>query len=393
MAAKKSSKSASKKSAKRGDRRAAPDLSVLGEHPTPDLFPVMSYFRQHTDAVPEAMDVYFSTIEATPEGQPDQASEDALLGTFMEWFIFDYQLPGGQTPLSHYALVAPSRTPEQRATAELLRQAAATQFFSLFWLRAADKAAGTLTLQDAASGVTYEVFDEDEAAKLAGREGALVATRLMRQGEEWRIPLGSVLSRDGLDEERFSRTASELAEMGGGIGFIDAVRLELGSVDPAVPAAKAPTGEAGGTGAAGVSGAGDADANAADAGVAGASRPAAGVPQVALDGPADQVPGVTVPPEHRGAALMDAAKYYGLLRRDLDLRPTWEDIAEAVRTCPAGRDAHDVVTDLFGADAQDLNHLTDDEFAELMDAFLMAWNLLPHDSLGGRSVAEVYQGR
>lgn len=409
-------------------RRRQVDLSVLGPHPLPDYFPVIRYFREHTGDVPAAMDRFYSAVGTSPEVEADQSLSDQLLGNFVEWFVFEYRLADGRTPLQHYALCAPARTPEQRATAELLRQSVASQLFSLFWVRSADAACGTLTLQDATVGTTYEVYDRMLASDLAGhvpaqpaavdagegatsagdadadageaadapndhdRTASLVATRLVCLDGEWRCPMGAVLIRHGMDETRFSQMLATLAETGSGVGFLDAVMVELGDPDALTPGVSAARGTGGPEGERRCeeSTGEDESKNAADGTPEGAHQTP---PLVVLDGPSSEVPGMDTPPEQRAAQLLDAAKLYGLLRRDFDLEPTWGELTEAVRACPIEREAKDVVAGLFGANDHGLDHLDDDAFNDLMYAFLVAWGLVGRDALDGRSLAEVYQGR
>ena len=179
-------------SKKRAARREA-DLSILGEHPHLDFYPVVSYFRQRGgDEVSQAMEEFYTAVGTSPDTRASKQMQDELLGSFVEWFVFEHGLEGGHTPLEHYALVAPRRTSKERAQAELLRQSADSQLFSLFWARAADKAAGTVRLADAVNGAAFDVYDEELADEVAGAPGVagldgtaaaggstLVATRLV----------------------------------------------------------------------------------------------------------------------------------------------------------------------------------------------------------------------
>ena len=360
-------------SKKRASRRREADLSVLGEHPRLDYFGVMTYFRTRGgDEVPAAMEEFYTAVGTSPDTRASQQMQDELLASFVEWFVFEWRLENGQTPLEHYALAAPRRTPEERAQAEVLRQSAASQLFSLFWVRSADEAAHVVRLEDAVNGATFDVYDEDLAHEMAAPAGkgapdaaggTLVATRLVCVAGEWRCPIGALLVRRDMDEQGFSATLSELTDAGGTVDFLDAARLEYGDTryldEPA-----------GGEGA--------------DGGQA--------APQVVLDGPASEVPGMDVAPEERMASVAEAARLYGLLARDFALEPTWADVVGAVRTRGEGADAHDVMDALFHVSAGGTDVLDDAAFQDLTYCFLIAWNLLPHDELGGKSPAEVYQG-
>lgn len=357
-------------SKKRASRRREADLSVLGEHPRLDYFGVMTYFRTRGgDEVPAAMEEFYTAVGTSPDTRASQQMQDELLASFVEWFVFEWKLESGQTPLEHYALAASRRTPEERAQAEVLRQSAASQLFSLFWVRSADDAAHVTRLEDAVNGATFDVYDEDLAHEMATAPGeaapaggTLVATRLVCVAGEWRCPIGALLVRRGMDERDFSATLAGLTDAGGVVSFLDAACLEYG------------------------------DARFLDESAGGEDADGKPAPQVVLDGPASEVPGMDVAPEERTSAIAEAARLYGLLARDFSLEPTWADVATAVRTRGEGADAHDVMDALFHVSSGGTDALDDVAFQDLTYCFLIAWNLLPHDELAGKSPAELYQG-
>lgn len=187
--------------------------------------------------------------------------------------------------------------------------------------------------------------------------------------------------RYDLDEETFASSFKRTWDMGQQIGYLDMALVELGGtgVSSAQPDAAAPF-EVDATQFACV----DCEPEPSPA------RPA---PRVVLDGPASEVPGMTVAPERREGALMDAARLYGLLARDFSLTPTWADVIETVRTRKDNEEAADVVRNLFGPNAEALNSLDDAAFQDMLYCIILAWNLLPHDVFDGKSPAEIYNGR
>ncbi|MBS5451485.1 MAG: hypothetical protein KHY83_02890 [Coriobacteriia bacterium] len=340
--AKKQGKSRPGKASKRGS------VAALGAHPELDFRSVVAYFAQRSGELDGAYGRFLSEVDPSSAAQNDAGAQHRLARAFAEWFVFDYHLANDRTPLEHFVVCAPAKT--DRAVVELFRQVAATQFFSLFWVRSIDAAAKTVTLEDLCGGATYAVYDARLSSSLRA-PGGLVALRLAQAAGEWRCPWEAALYREGLEEGRFGDAVARLAEMGRRVDLIDILHLTFGSAGDGAPADPART--------------------TADAGS----------------------PGIDVPPEQRAAYLARCQESYEQLARAHGLTVGWGDIVRAIRTCPGDRVAHDVVEQLFGADASALGHVDDDTFAQLMGAFLGAWNLVPHNYLDGKSPAEVYQGR
>lgn len=393
----------SKSKSKKGAARGGADLLVPGSHPAVSLAPAFAYFAQGAGAGPDiTREAYTQFVRALGLAGCPVAAD--VQRAFVTWFLLEYRLSSGKTPLAHYALCAPRRTAQERVQAEVMRQVADTSRFGLFWVRAADASLGTLELDGAHDGAAYTVHDRACAARVAeapGFESAagnpgranLLAAHLAQVAEEWRLPAGILAIRCDVDEAAFASTLEQTRAAGQQIGFMDMAIAEFGR--PGAPAGQAAPGAA-----AAASAEGEphpfwelpkgAPAPAPDAAPMQLHRPA---PRVVLDGPASEVPGMTVPPERREGALMDAARLYGLLARDFSLVPTWADIVEAVRNRADGEEAGDVVRRLFGPNAEALAPLDDAAFEDLLYCVILAWNLLPHDVFDGKSPAEVYNGR
>ena len=272
-----------------------------------------------------------------------------------------------------------------------------TQRFGLFWVRAADRHAGTLELEDAHDGTAYTVHDRACAAEVADAPGferalaqegqaSLMATHLAEVAGEWRLPAGVLALRYDLDEAAFAASFKQTWDTGQDIGFLDMALVELGGSSSSADRAAAAVASA-------LDGV---DATQFACEMSEAERPAAPqrpAPRVVLDGPASEVPGMTVAPERREGALMDAARLYGLLARDFSLAPTWADVIETVRTRKEEEEAADVVRNLFGPNAEALAPLDDTAFQDMLYCIILAWNLLPHDVFDGKSPAEIYNGR
>lgn len=350
---------ASRRAAGRSSVGGGPaDISELGAHPDLDFRPVVDYFAQRSTELDVAFARFTSQVDPSQEARSDAASQRALSNAFIEWFVFDSHLANGRTPLEHFVVSAPAKA--DRRVVELFRQVAATQLFSLFWVRAIDPAAHTVTLEDAADGATYEVYDARLGDTLPGARG-LMAVRLAQVAGEWRCPCDVAMYREIEHEEGFGSAVAELAGMGHKVGLIEIAHLLYGTPDDGVTG---PDGRV--------------------------ARGSGGVPRAAAEAGS---PGADVPPERRAAYLAGLRLDYARMAERYGLGVSWDGMAAAIKTCPGDRVAHDVVEQLFGAGAGDLDELDDDAFGDLMTIFLSAWNLLPHDYLDGHSPAEVIQGR
>lgn len=380
----------------KGKKRTASPLPA-GARPTISLTPVFAYFAQGAGGTPDIVRAAYGQFVRSL-GLTGDADDARVRRAFTTWFVLEYRLASGKTPLEHFALCAPRRTELERAQAEVLRQVAATQRFGLFWVRAADRHAGTLELEDAHDGAVYTVHDRTRAAEVADAPGferalaqegqaSLMATHLAEVAGEWRLPAGVLALRYDLDEAAFAASFKQTWDTGQDIGFLDMALVELdGSSSPADRAVAAVASALDGV-----------DATQFACEMSEAERPAAApqrpAPRVVLDGPASEVPGMTVAPERREGALMDAARLYGLLARDFSLAPTWADVIETVRTRKEEEEAADVVRNLFGPNAEALAPLDDAAFQDMLYCIILAWNLLPHDVFDGKSPAEIYNGR
>lgn len=379
----------------KGKKRTASPLPA-GARPTISLTPVFAYFAQGAGGAPDIVRTAYGQFVRSL-GLTGDTDDARVRRAFTTWFVLEYRLASGKTPLEHFALCAPRRTELERAQAEVLRQVANTQRFGLFWVRAADRHAGTLELEDAHDGTAYTVHDRTRAAEVADAPGferslaqegqaSLMAAHLAEVAGEWRLPAGVLALRYGLDEAAFAASFKQTWDTGQDIGFLDMALVELGgSSSPADRAATAVASALDGV-----------DATQFACEMSEAERPAAPqrpAPRVVLDGPASEVPGMTVAPERREGALMDAARLYGLLARDFSLVPTWADVIETVRTRKEEEEAADVVRNLFGPNAEALAPLDDAAFQDMLYCIILAWNLLPHDVFDGKSPAEIYNGR
>ena len=205
----------------KGKKRTASPL-LAGARPTISLTPVFAYFAQGAGGTPDIVRAAYGQFVRSL-GLTGDADDARVRRAFMTWFVLEYRLASGKTPLEHFAPCAPRRTELERAQAEVLRQVANTQRFGLFWVRAADRHAGTL--EDAHDGTAYTVHDRTRAAEVADAPGferslaqegqaSLMAAHLAEVAGEWRLPAGVLALRYDLDEAAFAASFKQTWDTG-----------------------------------------------------------------------------------------------------------------------------------------------------------------------------------
>lgn len=118
---------------------------------------------------------------------PDSLSET---GYFSEWFIFDFKMENGKTPLEHFWQDNPVElTKEEREEYRVM----GTNFYSAFEITRIDYGKG-FTLTDLVTDTPYEVREKSMTRDVAPKN--TVFCRLMKVGahdEHWEIAGGSTL--------------------------------------------------------------------------------------------------------------------------------------------------------------------------------------------------------
>ncbi|MCL2631651.1 MAG: hypothetical protein FWD45_00945 [Coriobacteriia bacterium] len=142
---------------------------------------IIDFFGQRDASLSETVaGEFFDYVE--PRASLDNEEFDRLVGLFNEWFLFDYVLPSGLTPLMEYLRDNPENLSQEQLM--ILEEVGASHFSSDFWLMGVDSDAGLVLLEPFHEEVTFEVFDSRASVDMADLKGAL-ALRLVRVQDQW----------------------------------------------------------------------------------------------------------------------------------------------------------------------------------------------------------------
>ena len=338
---------------------------------------VAQYFhRANPGLVESAMDEFDDQVGYDGDFlPPDQL--DRLNGFSMEWFIFDYRFPNGQTSLEQYLSLMGTKLSKKRL--KDLREAAVTQFVSGFWLVAANAAGHTVTLEDVRTGERYEVEDYSLSQSLDGSDGGVLNARLVKLRGTWYFP-GEIISyRPIKPTKRMKTMMREGLQADDELSFTDCVSMEMGFDR-----------HKGGS----YDGSPDSD------------------DYHSAEEMFDEYMDMT--PEQRRAEVDELRGVYEELRSRLRLRRSWDELCEAIRAEGTDDDARSfvgdeadddnaatamlrVLTSLLPAeetgdfydDGSEDAGLSRDDINEALDVFMRCWSLLPHDRLGGKAPVEM----
>ena len=259
----------------------------------------------------------------------------------LEWAIFDKPLDGGLTGVEMYC----EENPDRRGNGYLsqLREAAKYQFISMFSVERIDIAAHRLELQDAFTGNTCQVRDYSLSEGLFRQGGqgpcGIIVARLAKSGGAWFFP-GNVVAfypvvmADHMKEVLREETAERPS-------FLDLVRQTYG--------------------------------------------PREGVVSGSLE---TQFPDVDFEdPEQLADFRVQLADRYHELADRFALKATWESVVSDI----AHEDGKIMPTELMKRSLGDLEETrvsTIEDLDEILGVWMAAWNVMPHDALGGRAPAE-----
>ena len=288
-----------------------------------------------TIASQEFMD-YVQPAADLPYQQRQQLPE-----LMVEWFVFDYLLPNGLTPLQEYIKLNPDR--QTRTVMRRLEEAESTQFATDFWLEEAVADQSLLVLQPFGSQTQYRVLERLGSRQLDGRTGA-IGVRLTKIEDEWSIA-GNFVYYYPVQPTQQMRDMLLHTGSSASTAFIDIVKRVFSQDDQ------------------------QAEGMGSQAEVL--SMELADVPDY----------------------LTALKKRYQKLRRQVKQAPKWEDIEQAIFDEDGEQSIIDLINELFGAKAGKTRDVVDfpDEktYAEVVDIVATAWNLLPHAVLGGFSPLEM----
>lgn len=259
----------------------------------------------------------------------------------LEWAIFDKPLEGGLSGIELYC----EENPDRRGNGYLskLREAVNNQFSSMFSVEHVDIAAHRLELQDVYTGEMFWVrdyslseglFREDEQ----GPCGVIVA-RLTKSGGAWFFPGNVVAFYPVVMADHMKEVLRE--EGGERPSFLELARQTYG--------------------------------------------PRGGVVSGSLEA---QFPDVDFEdPEQLADFRVQLADRYRELADRFALKATWESVVFDI----AHEDGKIMPTELMKRSLGDLGETrvsTVEDLDEILGVWMAAWNVMPHNALGGRAPAE-----
>ena len=115
--------------------------------------------------------------------EPGQEEIDLVRQCFMEWFAYECVLDNGLTPLETY--VASEAVHDESDRLDRLGQVESTNLFSQFAIDGKDAEAGTSSLRDIYTGVSYLVHDARLARTERWLPGFTVAMRIASVDGAW----------------------------------------------------------------------------------------------------------------------------------------------------------------------------------------------------------------
>ncbi|MCL2136444.1 MAG: hypothetical protein FWH40_03935 [Coriobacteriia bacterium] len=184
---------------------------------------VIDYYLSHNPSISEvATDEFFDYVDPRDDLSEDEF--DRLIGLLNEWFVFDYLLPNGLSPLAEYLRDNPERL--QASEIAALKEADASHFSTDFWLLGTDVDNDILVLEPFHEACEYEVYDPQASVEMSGLRGA-IGLRLVRINDRWQ-PAGTgvyFVEADPTDElKSLVRESDEIGVM----QFIDLVKENFG---------------------------------------------------------------------------------------------------------------------------------------------------------------------
>lgn len=260
----------------------------------------------------------------------------------LEWAIFDRPLEGGLTGVEMYC----EENPDRRGNGYLsqLREAGKCQFSSMFSVERIDIAAHRLELQDAFTGNTFQVRDYSLSEGLFRQGGkgpcGVIVARLTKSGGEWFFPGNVVAFYPVVMADHMKKVLRE--EGGERPSFLELARQTYG--------------------------------------------PRGGAASGSLEAQFSDVD--FEDPEQLAVFRVQLADRYRELADRFALKATWESVVSDI----AHEDGKIMPTELMKRSLGDLEETrvsTMEDLNEILGVWMAAWNVMPHNALGGRSPAEL----
>jgi len=182
------------------------------EYPNPQMSLVLKHFyEEHPEVVDRAGQEFFAHVQAMQE-RVEQKKIEAL---FNEWFVYDFHLKTGKTPLETYVYRNPDGLDEGEL--DLLQQAGDSNYTSHFWVGKVDPGMHSLELRECSDGEIFEVLDVTASQSVASNAG-IVAARLIKLDDKWFFASDPI----------YFMPFPPLSESGKGQNFSDVVKLHYG---------------------------------------------------------------------------------------------------------------------------------------------------------------------
>ncbi|MCL2136523.1 MAG: hypothetical protein FWH40_03230 [Coriobacteriia bacterium] len=176
--------------------------------------------REHMQVAAQAYEEFMDFIDPDPGLSP---SKTAQLSDFaLEWFVFDYKLPRGISPIEEYIRKNPDR--QSRTVMRRLEEAFATQFVARFWLDEVRASESLLVVQPYHDETIYRIRDRAASYDLDGQVGT-ISIRLAKIEDEWLI-IGNIINYQPIvPSERMRKYMLEAKDTDPAT-FIDIVKLD-----------------------------------------------------------------------------------------------------------------------------------------------------------------------
>ena len=149
---------------------------------------ILDYYErspEYDHEAKRALEIFFECLEGA---LPTAEFSDAIDRLFFEWFVYDFKLASGRTPLAEYELKNPDQLSERelRQTLEL-----GDSRYGLFEVSAVRKGLG-MDLRDPFSGEVIAVAEH--LGSLAMKAGDLICARICKLGPRFEI-VGGLLNK------------------------------------------------------------------------------------------------------------------------------------------------------------------------------------------------------
>lgn len=331
---------------------------------------IIEWFYTHApNRVDVAIRQFLDEVDTDVDLAAPTEQADHLQRLFHEWFLFDFRLPDGNTPLLFAASPAGGRALGlSRRKRDDIREAADSQIVSLFWIVGVSAADHLVHLEEVHTGEWYAVRDVAASGQLDGRDYGMLSGRLVRVGGTWYLAGNPVAE---FPVKPTQRMKDALRQSGGvhEVRFIDLIRERYGSR---------------------LRGGGNIGGNGGDAG-GGAGAGAVDDDSTPLGTPYDDLRRMD---DAEFAAFKEGLRSrYEEFRAKLPDLPDWWTVYDAIFDEDGSTTPMDVFARLFSDRHGDPRLDDRSGFRDFVSLFTDLWNVLPHRVLDGLSPNEVFEGQ